>query len=383
MVIKTVLRDKDANHDQQGYTLVEILVVMLISFIILGGVYKALTTESIEYDEEQIILDMQLNARAAFDIISADIRKAGFLGCSGNLVADTTSNSGTTDPIQANTSAGVINTNLPILNALKVDPDPNGINYLGAPLAYVNNVTNIPTPHPTYQTGTDVLSVRFLTGDEPLQTGMGTSTTSPLDLNTNDFSRGDILYITDCEFYSLFQKTNCSGTIDPAHATSDSCASEGAPFPSNTTDDLGQEYGLNSRVYKLVISTYFIQGGNLTVSQNNSGSTDIAENIEDLQFRYKWDANGNNDLSDDGWIDDPTAVAGLTANNIREIEIYVLARSEQVFSYTNNNTYDYPNSPYCSAAGAAAFTCSGTATPNDNRYRYLASTVVSLRNSDL
>jgi type IV pilus assembly protein PilW len=364
-------------NGQSGYTLVEILVVMLISFIILGGVYKVITTENIDLDREETILDMQLKARAALDIIADDVRKAGFLGCAGNLAADTTSNSGTADPMQTLTSSGIIGTDLPIIDALKADA--GGVDYLGDPLAYVNDV---PAGHVTYQQDTDVLSVRYLSGDEPLQTAMGASTTTPIDLDTNDFSRGDILYITDCEFYSLFQKTNCSATTDPAHATTDSCGYEGAPNPSNTTDDLGRAYGLNARVYQIIINTYFIQDDSFAISQNDTG-TDIVDNIEDLQFQYKWDVNGNNDLSDDSWSDDPVATPGVTVSDIREIKIYVLARSDQVFTYTNTNFYDYPNSPYCSAAGVTLFTCRGTTPPNDNRYRYLASAVVTLRNSGL
>lgn len=351
-----------SKHRQTGYTLVEIMVVMLISYIVLGGTYKVITRETIEFDQEEIILDMQLNAIVALEIIAADIRRTGFLGCGGQLAADTTSNTGTVDPLQAMTSAG--DTDLPIMDALKAEP--GGVNYLGVPLAYVDNA---PSSHATYQEGTDVISVRYLIGDAQLQTAMIATNFSPIDLTTNDFSRGDILYISDCESYSLFEKTNCSSTTDPAHTTTDSCPSEGTPNPSNTTTDLGQAYGQNARVYKLVVNTYFIQDGSFAISQNTTGS-DIVTNIEDLQFQYKYDANGNNDLADDPWLDDPFA-AGASATDIREIKIYVLARSDQVFSYTNNNLYDYPNSPYTAAA------------PGDNRYRYLASALVSLRNSGL
>ena len=353
---------------QYGYTLVEILVVMLISFIILGGVYKAITTENIELDREEIILDVQLKARAAIDIIANDVRKTAFLGCSGNLAADTTSNSGTADPLQALTSSGTTTATppavpaLPIIDALKADA--GGVDYLGDPLAYVNNVT---AGHVTYQQGADVLTVRYLSGDEPLQSVMANGTAT-IVLGTNNFSQGDILYVTDCEFYSLFEKTNGDDTLSIEHESS----------PGVSTD-LGQAYGLNARVYNLIVNTYFIQNGSFAISQNDTG-TDIVDNIEDLQFEYKWDENNNNDLSDENWRDDPFAL-GATASDIREIKIYVLARSDQVFSYTNTNFYDYPNSPYCSAA--TTFTCSGTTPPNDNRYRYLASAVVTLRNSGL
>ena len=381
-VLRTVIRlNNTTRNSRSGYTLVEILVVMLISFIVLGGVYKAITTENIELDREEIILDMQLKARAAIDIIANDVRKTGFLGCSGKLAADTTSNSGTNDPLQVLTTRGSMTAiapsvvpDLPIIDFLR--SDAGGVDYLGDPLAYVNDVA---AGHATYQAQTDVLTIRYLEGDEPLQTAMAATNTTPIDLGANDFNRGDILYITDCEFYSLFQKTNCSSTSDPAHAIADTCGSEGPPNPSNTTDDLGEAYGLNSRVYKLIINTYFIQNGSFAISQNDTG-TDIVDNIEDLQFQYKWDANNNNDPSDDAWDNDPFA-SGATATDIREIKIYVLARSDEVFTYTNTDFYDYPNSPYCSAA--ATFACRGNAPPNDNRYRYLASAEVTLRNSGL
>jgi len=369
MLTRTVKLDNNKiNHGHSGYTLVEIMVVMLISFIVLGGVYRAITRENIELDQEEIILDMQMNARAALDIIAADIRKAGFLGCAGNLAADTTSNSGTADPMQALTVSGDTSTDLPIIDALKADA--GGVNYLGAPLAYVNNA---PAGHVTYQQGTDVISVRYLNGDFPLSTAMTLSTDTPIQIGANDFSRGDILYITDCEFYSVFQKTNCDSTFsasnNPGHGTTDTCPSGGTPNPSNSSDDLGQPYGLHARVYNLVINTYFIKDNSFAISQNNTG-TDIVSNIEDLQFQYKYDANGNNDLADDAWIDDPVA-AGIDASDIGEIKIYVLAISDEVFSYTNNNLYDYPSSPYATTA------------PGDYRYRYLASAVVTLRNSGL
>jgi type IV pilus assembly protein PilW len=345
------------NHGRRGYTLVEILVVMLLSFIVLGGVYRAVTRENIELDKEEIILDMQLNARAALDIIATDIRKAGFLGCAGNLAADTTSNSGTADPMRNLTVSGDTSTDLPIFDALKL---AGGVNYIGAPLAYVNNA---PGGHVTYQEGTDVISVRYLSGDRPLQAIMAAATDDP-NVSANDFKQGDILYITDCEFYSIFQKTNSDSTLSIGHVT-------GALVPGNSSTNLGQAYGLNARVYNLVINTYFIQNNNSFAISQNDTPTDIVTNIEDLQFQYKWDANANNDLSDDNWSDDPFADPNVDASDIREIKVYVLAISEEVFSYTNNNLYDYPSSPYATTA------------PGDHRYRYLASAVVTLRNSGL
>lgn len=183
---------------------------------------------------------------------------------------------------------------------------------------------------------------------------MASSTANP-QIGTNSLKQGDILYITDCEFYSLFQKTNSDDTQSLEHTTT------GSFTPNNSTTDLVQAYGPKARVYHLVINTYYIKTGTSSLYRNN---TQVFNNIEDLQFQYKEDTDNDNDLSDQAWSDTFTSAEAVGA-----IKIYILARSDEIFSYTNNNLYNYPNSPYTAAPG-----------PNDHRYRYLAAAEVGLRN---
>ncbi|MFN2368338.1 MAG: PilW family protein, partial [Desulfurivibrionaceae bacterium] len=68
-----------------GYTLVEVMVAMVISLIVLGGVYKAVTDETVMLERDEAVLDLQNNARVAMERLVRDIRRTGFFGCGGVL----------------------------------------------------------------------------------------------------------------------------------------------------------------------------------------------------------------------------------------------------------------------------------------------------------
>ncbi len=64
---------------KQGFTLVEILIVMAILGVIMGVVYSVyLTHQKSAYTQEEVV-DVQQNLRMAMDTISRDIRMAGML----------------------------------------------------------------------------------------------------------------------------------------------------------------------------------------------------------------------------------------------------------------------------------------------------------------
>ncbi|MCK5322883.1 MAG: prepilin-type N-terminal cleavage/methylation domain-containing protein, partial [Desulfobulbaceae bacterium] len=118
---------QDIRQKQSGYTLVEIMVAMVITLIVMGGVYKTFTSESVNTEKEQMRIDMQMSGRVILDLISRDIRAAGFEGCGGTLAANTLSNKGATDVLQTYTTTGTA-ASLPILTTMK---GAAGIQYLG------------------------------------------------------------------------------------------------------------------------------------------------------------------------------------------------------------------------------------------------------------
>jgi len=369
---------------QSGYTLVEIMVAMVITLIVLGGVYNTLTTETVNTEKEQMRIDMQMNARVILDRIARDIRAAGFKGCGGTLAANTLSNSGATDVLQTYTTQGTTKTtsskySLPILTVMKGDTG-GSFEYLGAPFAYENDVGVVGTlPDRIYKIGSDVLTLLYLSGEARLSTAMAT-TTDPIQLTSNSFNNGDILVISDCEHYSVFQKTNSDGTDSVAHLNCNSCTNNNNANSLNINSNLSHAYDTTAKVYKLKINTYFIDNTTFELSVN-AKNFDIADNVEDLQFQYLCDTDGDNDFSDENWAD--TVATGDTSD-VGVIRIFILVRSDlEAAGYTNIETYDYPNSPYYSVTNPFGSTNGGGETPGDRYYRSLLSKIVYLRNYDM
>ncbi len=370
---------KTKNRD--GFTLVEVMITMLITLIIMGGVYNTFTKETINTEKEHMLTDMQTGARVILDIIAKDIRSAGFQGCEGTLQNNTLFNSGTKDMLQAYTSRGTTNRSspdcsLPILTVMKKSTG-GSFEYLGTPFAYENDVAAEGSlPDRVYKIGSDVLTVRYLSGETSVTSAMPSSS-KKISAGDNTFNTGDILKISDCEHYSIFQKTNSRGTASISHEVKSGFL--------NNTPDLGHAYGVNSKVYKLTINTYFVDNETLDLSRN-SKSIDIAENVEDLQFQYKIDANNNENLTDDAWSD--KIPAGSDTSDAAAIRIFVLVRSDfETSGHKDIETYDYPNSPYYSPANPFSSKNksrnAGGGAPGDGYYRLLMSTTVYLRNYKL
>lgn len=387
-------------HNPRGFTLVEIMVSMLIALIVMGGVYRTLSDESIEHDRSEKILDMQNNARVAMGRIVKDVRRAGFLGCGGEPVAIMPIAFGTdaTRIGQLTIAAPTVRNMQNYSSILKQLIDfPSmagpvaGVDYLGEALGFGNNA---PAAHDFYQAGTDALTLVYLSDERMVIAPLATAVaTDPVTLSSRAYALGDILYITDCEDFSLFQKTNGPDLLTAAHTTT--------PPSLNTTNNL-KFYGREApaRVFKLNTSTYFLNKGSFNLCHNDTDRP-IASNIEDLQFEFLFDnscagvacVGGDGLLTDESWT---TGLGANTSKDVRAVRIWLLAMSDTDFTFTDTNNYNYPSSPYCSAAWNAdpLSSCSGTGSPaslapitsptnGEHRHRYLASAVVYLRNAGL
>jgi len=65
-------------EQKQGFTLVEIMVVAGISMILVAGIISATVSLQRDFKAQNSINEMQQNVRAAMDIISRDLRTAGY-----------------------------------------------------------------------------------------------------------------------------------------------------------------------------------------------------------------------------------------------------------------------------------------------------------------
>jgi type IV pilus assembly protein PilW len=67
-----------------GFSLVELLVAMTIGLVVLGGLYGVFTIQNKTFSKQELIVEMQQNARAAMDMMSREIRMAGYDPCNMN-----------------------------------------------------------------------------------------------------------------------------------------------------------------------------------------------------------------------------------------------------------------------------------------------------------
>lgn len=74
MQLKTILKSR-------GFSLIELMISMLIGLIILNGVIQLAINSKRSYLDNQAISQIQENARFAVDILSRELRVAGYVGC--------------------------------------------------------------------------------------------------------------------------------------------------------------------------------------------------------------------------------------------------------------------------------------------------------------
>ena len=82
---------------RQGFSLVELMIAMLVGMIVLGSLYNLFTVQSKILGNQEMAVEMQQNARMAMDIMTREIRLAGFnpkvtlSKCAGTLPSSLTS----------------------------------------------------------------------------------------------------------------------------------------------------------------------------------------------------------------------------------------------------------------------------------------------------
>jgi len=61
-----------------GFTLLELMIAMALGLVILGAAYAVFTLQNRQLGNQEQVVDIQQNARAAIDIFGREIRMAGF-----------------------------------------------------------------------------------------------------------------------------------------------------------------------------------------------------------------------------------------------------------------------------------------------------------------
>ncbi len=69
---------KELRLNRKGFTLIELIVALVLSFILVGAIYRTFTVQQKTYTVQDQIAETQQNARMAMNILIRDVRMAGY-----------------------------------------------------------------------------------------------------------------------------------------------------------------------------------------------------------------------------------------------------------------------------------------------------------------
>ena len=339
---------------QRGLSLIELMIAITLGLVVIAGVGTAYLGGKQSYRVNENLSRMQENARYAFDILSKEIRMAGYYGCASSdvTVVNTLNNASNYawDFTQAiygfeSIDATTWSPSLPSSGSPQYGP--------ASPLG-----------------GSDIVVVRSIMGNgtRVLQHPGGTPPGSA-DLKVTVDSgivEGDILMVADCQGAAIFQATdvNTSGGFDNTVHNTGSLA---GMIPGNATQNFGREF-VGAELIKLATRTYYIRNNASGVPAlyrvvGAGASEEMVEGIEGMQVLYGVDETGDfaaNSYHDASWVD-----SNARWPNVVSAQIQLLVRS--------------PDNNLVNAAQTYKFN-GANVTAADRRLRQVFTSTIALRN---
>jgi len=252
-------------RNDKGLTLIELLVVLVISSLLIAGLYRTFIGQQKTYTVQEQVVDMQQNARVAINRMMREIRMAGFGNVSMVL------------PVTFSTGAfnNVVNPDTPVNGSLTI-------------VTAIGETATLTVSGDLFQ---NQITVSRLTDDQ----------NNPL------FDTGDRKYISigGLESYSISSIDNGTRTIT-LNGTLLFNHPVGTPV-----------FGIRAISYRVGD----LNGIPTLIRNENMGEGDQpqADNIENLQFTYWGDDTNNDD------IPDPPS----TPADIRMVRVALTARTER------------------------------------------------------
>lgn len=331
----------------RGLTLIELMIALTLSMLVLGVIIAILMGSRQTYRVNEAMTRMQDNARYAFQVLSRDIRGAGYFGCAGADVVPTNTLNGPTDFLY---SFGRAIQGYEATGSSAWTPAPDGS--ITSPLG-----------------GTDIIVIRGVEGSDvnvPSYTITAPSTApgstdDPKVPSASGLATGDVVLVSDCLAAAIFQIT---GMTAGAFYTVGHVAGAGAP--GNATKDLGKAY-TGGKILKIATRVYYIRTNAdgrpaLYRKAGAAAAEEVVEGVENMQVQYGEDTSPNRDL---------TADVYRNADAVADWSRVVSVRVSLLMQTIDNNV----------ASQAQRYTYNGaTTTPADRRLRQIYSTVIALRN---
>lgn len=327
------------NHvsQQRGFSMVELMVAIVVSLLLMTGTIQIFANNKQTYRVQEALSRLQENGRFAVNLLTKDIRMAGFAGCGDIGVATNIADvDGDGVPDQAGdvSTAGI-----------------DGREEAGLPVAITDTVQL--TAADVYD-GTDVILIKRGSDTGVRLVGNMTADNANIQLDAVTaaglFAPDDILVISDCEDTDVFAANNVSsgsGKITITHSNS-----------VNINNKLSKAYGADASVMKMESFVYYIginaSGGpslyRKRLSNVNVVTEELIEGVEDMEILYGEDTNG-----------DQTADTYISAASVTNMVDVVSVRLTLTLRTLDDNV-------------------SLTAGGGDNRIRRTFSSTITIRN---
>lgn len=327
--------------NQNGLSLVEILVALVISVFLLGGVVQMYVANKATYGFSEAVSRIQENGRFAIDSITRDLRMAGFRGCATENFTNNLNPAGTGYDAD--------------LHDFFNEPSIEGTENLG---------TN----------GSDSLTIR---GAAPGQANVVSPYNSPTSAqvfsNVNNFlEQDDIVILSNCLGADIFQITNItqgSGAVKTSVVHNTGAGSSPGNYNPGACGGgnahcLSQTYGGDSAILKMQAISYFIgvgaSGEPALFRTVFNDTSELVDGIEQMQVLYGVNTDTTNTVPNQYVVS--TAVTDW--DSVTAVRVMLLLKSTDNVTQ-ENQTYTYNNQ---------------TITSGDSLLRQVFSTTVALRN---
>jgi type IV pilus assembly protein PilW len=335
-----MMQIKPTCNKEQGFSLVEMMVAMLISLILLAGVSQIYLSSRQSYRMQESLSRVQENGRFALEFLSRDIRMSDFWGCANF------------DSVTNNLNPAGVTPDLAFDEGGLSADDGTGL-----------NGSDVITLRGAYPTNMNVLP-NGAAGYGPLQS-------SDITIgNNNNLSQCDIVIVADCSRADIFQINNANpgGTGELVHNTGTTCS----PSNYNTVSCTGGNAHCLSKIYAGDASVYRMQqvvyslgvGGQgepaLYRKENGNAAIELVDGIADFQIRYGEDIDG--DLAADYYV---PANQVVDMGRVVSVRVWVLARSYEDNLTPTRQTYEWETQPVQAA---------------DNRLYQVFTSTIALRN---
>jgi len=299
--------------NNKGFTLVEILVAIAITVVVMGSIFYAFKSQQDSYVVQSQVTTMQQTLRGGMYMLTRDVQMAGYYTSFDpeDYTMDWDNLDGDTETIRP---------------LLYVQNDVTGVTGIR------NNTDMIVIVKADIEKG------RELESDDWGKEGY-TSITLTSWKDENDIDRaardldgdGDsdpdikegycaVIIQDDLSRAEFFEVTNNSDTV-------------------TISKSLSETYSQGARIHRADVIKYYVDDDpdrpglrRHNLGNNESGGQLVAENIENLQIRYQLDTGT--------WVDDPHNPPSYTAANVRAVQIFLVARTDNpIRGWGDTDTY--------------------------------------------